>query len=145
MMYKALWVAVLFFLFYLVFLQNVLYIDIPNGCFIKIVPGLELNNAKVIQGLKILKNLSPEDYKEACKRAETIDPNVGCGGFEGGCFYQTEPKKIYVTTAGTPLMWVAGVLVHETCHARQFAEKRLMSEDECYREDDRVIKKIVVY
>lgn len=144
-MYKILWIGIFLTIFNLLFFNNLVYIDLAKGCFIKIIPGLEFNNAKIIDGIDILKNASPKDYQDLCGRVDTIDPNVGCGGFEGGCFYESNPRTIYVTTAGTTLEWVAGVLVHETCHAKQFAEKRPLDQGECHKESGRVIKKIVAY
>lgn len=145
MFYKIFWIFFGIFVLYKFLISNVFYIDIFNGCYIGIVPGLELNNAKIVEGLNVLKQSSIEDYKDVCNRVSKIDPNIGCGGFEGGCFYSTDPRAIVVTTAGTNLDWVVGVIVHETCHAKQFHEKRKMTEEECHNADGRVIKSIVQY
>lgn len=134
-----------FFVFIVV--DNFFYIDVLNGCFIKILPSidLEFNQYKVKQGLVILKNALPDDYKNVCKRIGTIDPNLDCGLSEGGCYWPGDPKRISVSTSNTTLNWVAGVIVHETCHSIQDSDHRPFSELECHHEDDRVLKGLSIY
>lgn len=124
--------------------HNFLYIDPLGGCFISITPSFEFNNTKVKQGIAVLKNALPDEYAKMCHRINSIDPNVACGGFEGGCFEPGRPNTIYVNPTFTNLAWTANVLVHETCHAYQFSEKRDMSEAECYQKGDQVLQKLVV-
>lgn len=145
-MTKFVWIALAGF-FILVILNNFIYIDLFNGCFIKILPSWDFNfnQSKVKQGLMILKNAVPDDYKNVCKRINTIDPNFDCGKSEGGCYWPGDPKRISVSTVNTPLNWVAAVIVHETCHSIQDLEHRPGSEVECHKEDDRILKKISIY
>lgn len=137
------------FLIFLVssFFSNFFYIDIFNGCFIKLLPSWDFNfnQQKIKKGLVVLKNALPEDYKNVCKRIDTIDPNMDCGKQEGGCYWHGNTKRISVSTADTPVSWVAGVIVHETCHSKQDFEKRPGSEEECYAEDNRVLESLSVY
>lgn len=120
------------------------YIDPTNKCFIKILPGIELNTPTIKNAVDVLKNTSVQDYKNLCSHVDTINPNIfNCGGFEGGCFYPQNPTTIQVGTAHNNLSWTAGVIVHETCHAMQYKEKRPFSEQECYKADDRILRQII--
>lgn len=138
-------VLVIIFFLYILIGRNIFYVDPANSCFITVVPGLEFNNAKIVKGLDVLKKASFEDYQQICQYIDQIDPNVDCGGFEGGCFRSGTPKTISVSVSNQGLDWVTSVLVHETCHAKQHAQGRGSNKNECYQEADRVMKKIVLY
>jgi hypothetical protein len=131
---------------YLLF-TSLFYFDPAYGCTITIVPSvnLEFNNGIVIEGLRLLKKVSPQDYRNTCARVSTIQTGIGCGGFGGGCHYSNKPREIYVSSQRNDLAWTAAVLVHETCHALQNYEKREMTELECNQEDDRILRSITVY
>lgn len=133
--------------FILQLLNNFVYLNLSNGCFIKILPSWDLsfNQSKIKEGLIVLKNALPEDYSNICKRIDTIDPNFDCGRSEGGCYWSGDSKKISVSTANTSVNWIAGVLVHETCHSVQDSEHKKLDEVECHQEDNRVLKSLTVY
>lgn len=139
-------IGLLLILVGLFFYKYFFYIDFTNGCFVKIMPGYEFNNSTIKRAIKILKYGAPEEYANLCAHVSTINPNLGCGGFNGGCFYnpkqneQLDGRKIHISTAQGNVLWTAGVLVHETCHAMQYAESRPPSEQECYQADDRVLR-----
>ncbi len=135
-------IALLFFTFS--FVQNFFFWDISSGCFIKILPSLNLSNSKIREALTVLKNASPDNLKEVCKRVSTIDPNVSCGGFEGGCFEKIS-KRISVDTSSYSIATVAQVIVHEACHVRQGDEKRPFSEPECHQAGYQVLNDLVMY
>lgn len=145
-MTKFVWITIAGF-FILIMLSNFVYVDLFNGCFIKILPSWDFsfNQSKIKQGLTILKNAVPNDYKDVCKRIDTIDPNLDCGNSEGGCYWPGNPKRISVSTVDTPLSWVAAVIVHETCHSKQDLEHRPPNEVQCHKEDDRILKNISLY
>jgi hypothetical protein len=127
-------------------LRNFIYIDIQNKCFITIDPGvIEFNNASLVDGLKLIKVISPEDYRKVCQNVNSISPNLGCGGIHGGCFYQNQPKKIYVNNVNRIVLYAAAIIVHETCHSIQASSGQSMNENKCYLADDRIIKMIVQF
>lgn len=145
-MIKVIWIAVAtFFIFSVV--SSFIYIDPLNGCFIKLLPSWDFNfnQYRVKEGLIILKNALPDDYKDVCKRIDTIDPNFDCGKSEGGCYWSGNPKRISVSTANSTANWVAAVIIHETCHSKQDSEKRPLNEVECHQEDNRILKNLTVY
>lgn len=121
--------------------------DIKNGCYIKISPAiLEFSNTNIKKALKILKYGSFSDYRNLCEYVETITPFMSCGGFEGGCFYQTSPKTIYVSTSNRSVLQTTNVLVHETCHAMQLARgDKGLNEEECYADGDRILQSLVQF
>lgn len=86
-------------------------------------------------GLRYLKKEFPEEYTKVCENVENINPNVGCGGFGGGCFYHNEPKTITISTPYGNHINAAKVIIHETCHVIQLKEGRPGNEDECYEKD----------
>lgn len=141
-----------FFLFLVIllifnFIQNFIYFDSSNGCFIKILPSWDMNfnQEKIKQSLNVLKNALPDDYKNVCQRIKTIDPNLDCGRFEGGCYWPGDPTRISISVADQNLGWSVGVIVHETCHTKQDSDHRPFSEAECHKEDDRVLKSLSVF
>ena len=123
------------------------YIDFSNHCNIKIKPSLtELSNSNIKEAIRVLKRAVPEEYNKLCKHVKMISPNLGCGGFGGGCYYHNDKKEIYISTAyGGFLGLTAAIIAHETCHAIQHQEGRSLSEQECYEVDDKVLKTIVTY
>lgn len=140
-------VVIVLFIFYHFFY----YIDIQQGCFITIKPSLlEFNNTTLKKGIKHIQQKSPQDYVNLCQYIDTINPNFACGGFGGGCYstYNSNPKEIEVSTAYGDVIGAAGVIVHELCHAMQYArdkELKSFNEDECYKAmeviDERFIRK----
>ena len=114
-----------------IFFRNFLYLDIPNKCYIVVYPSwFELSNSTIKKGISVIKTVSPENYQNLCQRVKAINPNLSCGGFEGGCFEPGTPKTIYVN-ATKNLIWVVDVIAHEACHALQFYENRPFDENEC--------------
>ena len=93
----------------------------------------------------MLKRVSFSDYQDVCQYVDNVNPNFSCGGMGGGCAFRNIPGTIDISTSMDDLAWSAAIIVHETCHVKQFKENRPVSEEECYGMDDRVIKKIIVY
>lgn len=142
----------LFFIFIIGFFiygltSNFFYIDLAGNCFIKILPSWDFsfNQSKIKEGLLILKNGSPTDHQNICKRIDTIDPNIDCGNSEGGCYWQGNTKRISVSTANATSTWVAAVIVHETCHSQQDSENKPLSEGDCHAEGDRILKTLSIF
>ncbi len=115
------------------------YWDFKNSCYITIRPSLtEFSNTTIKKGIKYLKANFPKQYKDFCKNVASIDPNISCGGFGGGCFSgftYNRPAMIDISTPYGEYKQAAKVIIHETCHAMQFKEKRPFSEEECYGKD----------
>lgn len=138
------WTGVAGFLIYHFFF----YADFKNYCFVKIKPSItEFSNLNIKRAIRVLKNGSPSDYRTFCAHVDTIDPNPSCGGFGGGCFYSREDRArtIDISTSNRDLVWTSAIIMHETCHAIQYQEKRPLSEDECYLVDDKTIKTLMQY
>lgn len=115
-----------------------IYIDIRNSCYITIRPALiEFSNVTMKKGLQYLKDDFPNEYTKVCKNVSTINPNISCGGFGGGCYseYKGNPGVIDISTTYGKYKNAAKVIVHETCHAMQFNEGRPFDESECYKKD----------
>lgn len=121
------------------------YIDFKDKCYIRINPSfLEFSNLSIKRAIKALKFASFDDYRALCENVKVIHPNVSCGGFQGGCYYPDETKSISITTSQRGLLsWTAGIIVHEVCHAKQHKEGRTFDETECYKETDRILKKLI--
>jgi len=134
-------------IFAILFIRPFFYFDFKHGCKITIYPSLtEYSAPKIVKrALRILKKVSPPDYQDVCDRVSVINPNISCAGFGGGCFINTPTlsRTIDISTSQRSLAWTVGVIVHETCHAKQGYEKRSFDENECYLEDDRIINDIV--
>jgi len=124
-----------------------LYFDFSNSCYITIKPSFtELSNSNIKQAIKVLKLTSPDEYDKLCSNVKTINPNIACGGFGGGCFYHSYEKEISVSTSNNSYLgWTAAIIVHETCHVVQNKEGRAMSELECNTLGNNVLGKIVQY
>jgi hypothetical protein len=126
--------------------------DVGAGCFIGIRPSLVgFDNRTIKRALATLEHGSPEDYRKVCAHVATINPNPSCGGFGGGCFWHTEGNRgrasIDVSTEHG-LIWTIAIIVHETCHAIQYHEGRPAQfnlEQECYAEDDRILRTLVQF
>jgi hypothetical protein len=133
-------------------LRYFVWIDGGARCVIGIRPSLVgYDNSTVKRALDTLRHGSPEDYRQVCTHVATINPNPSCGGFGGGCFWHSEGNRgrasIDVSTEHG-LIWTVAILVHETCHARQFHEGRPPKfdlEQECYGEDDRILRTLVQF
>jgi len=134
---KVFTIFLLILLFFGLIYQFFFYIDIGNSCFVKIIPSitLEFSNSNIKRSIKILKYGSPADYQDFCRLVDTIDANIDCGGFEGGCY--RGGKRIAVSTAQGTVSWTVAIIVHETCHAMGFGET------ECYAAGDRILGTIV--
>lgn len=122
------------------------YDDWRNNCHLAIKPSLlELSAINIKQAIRVLKNAQPEEYARLCAYVDTINPNLGCGGFGGGCFYTGEmtKKEITISTSRqSSLSATAGIIAHETCHAIQYAQNRPLNEAECYAIDDKVFREL---
>lgn len=145
-MTKFFLIFIIGFLLYSV-VSNFFYIDLIGGCFIKILPSWDFsfNQSIIKEGLTVLKNGSPSDYQNVCRRIDTIDPNVDCGNSEGGCYWRGNFKRISVSTANSIPSWVAAVIVHEVCHSQQDKENQPISEGKCYQEDDRILRTLSIF
>ena len=128
------------------------WLDPASGCYIYLRPSLVgYDNMTIKRALDTLRHGSPEDYRKVCAHVATTNPNPSCGGFGGGCFWHTADNRarasIDVSTEHG-VIWTVGILVHETCHAIQFHEGRPRGwnlEDECYKEDDRILRALVQF
>ena len=127
------------FIIVLLFFHFFLYIDLRNGCFVTIRPALtELSNTTVKKGIKYLRKNFPKQYDDFCENVTSIDPNISCGGFGGGCYSasrRSNPSVIDISTTYGAVTNSAKVIIHETCHVIQFKEKRPFDEAECYAKD----------
>jgi hypothetical protein len=121
------------------------YIDLENGCFIKFKVSLtEFSTGNIKESIKVLKYAEPEEYLKLCTHINKINPNLSCAGFGGGCFYNSKPGQIDMSTAHESFVGqTAAIVVHEVCHAIQHDEGRELSEDECYNHDNEIIKNLV--
>ncbi len=122
-----------------IFYSLFIYVDLSNRCFITIRPSFtELSNTTMKKGIKYLKNNFPNEYTNLCKNVVSIDPNISCGGFGGGCYslYSINPGVIDISTPHGDYIHAAKVMIHETCHAMQFKEGRPFDETECYKTDE---------
>lgn len=137
--------VVFFALVFGVIFNYFFYFDKENNCRISIMPSLEFSNSNIIRAIKIIKNASAADYKNLCSNVNTINTSISCGGWQGGCYNNGESGKISVSTSGRSITQTVVVIVHETCHAMQDNEKRAFSEDECYKEGNRILKSIVEF
>ncbi len=149
---KLLKIFFLIFVFGFVLNKYFLHIDFKNSCYIYIKPSLEFSNASVKESLLTLRSAAPLDYESVCKNVKTINPNFGCGGFQGGCFYSKnngdgsdDKYEIYVSTSNRSLAQTMAVIMHETCHALQDKAGKPLNEPECYAENDRILQKLVEY
>lgn len=134
-----------FFLLFLLLFNYLFYLDISNRCFIRIKTSFEFSNSTIKKALKVLRYASPEDYQTVCQNVDTINTNVSCGGFGGGCFQHGEEKNIYVSTYRRSLDFTVGVIVHETYHVIQYKEGRPSSETECNIAMNKTLKKVVEF
>lgn len=121
------------------------YDDFFSGCHIRIQPSiLEWNNLEIKRALKLIKQESPEDYREVCKYVDLVSPDLPCGGAGGGCFHDVRPKTIEISTLGhrgnSPI--TASIIVHETCHSRQKENKKPYTEDDCNAEMNLFLNRI---
>ncbi|MDO8620251.1 MAG: zinc-ribbon domain-containing protein [bacterium] len=127
-------VLVVIFLFFHFFV----YFDMENKCFVTVRPALtELSNTTIKKGIRYLRKEFPPQYALFCANVTSINPNISCGGFGGGCYstYSINPGVIDISTPYGNHKNAAKVIIHETCHAVQFAEKRPFDENECYEKD----------
>jgi hypothetical protein len=135
-----------------VVVRSFVWWDPGARCVIGLRPSLVgYDTTTIKRALATLAHGSPEDYRNVCAHVATINPNPSCGGFGGGCFWHTEGNRgrasIDVSTEHG-LIWTVAILVHETCHARQFHEGRPPKfdlEQECYGEDDRILRSLVQF
>lgn len=150
--YKYL-VALIFFIFYFNFF---IYIDIFHGCFIRLTPSFSIGDLiKTKRALKLIKAVSPDDYKKVCQNVNRIDLNmIFCPLSSDGCYngdYNINKEKI--TVQGSDLIledfftpdYLAEIIVHETCHVIQLKENRPALEAECYAVNNRLGKMIRDY
>lgn len=147
-MKKIIKILVLFLFFVFITYRYFYYVDLSNDCYLKIKPSLmEFSNTNIKRAIKTLKHGSPDDYNKLCVYVDTIDPNLSCGGFGGGCFYPSKKsaRTIDISTSQRDLAWTAAIIMHETCHSMQFQQDRTLSEQECYEVDDATIKQIVKF
>jgi len=132
--------------------RYLVWLDVANRCVITIRPSLVGYDNRVVKlALETLRHGSPEDYRQVCVHVGTINPNPACGGFGGGCFWHGDGQKGRATidvSTEHGLIWTTAIVVHETCHARQFHEGRPPGfdlEHECYNEDDRIMRALVQF
>ena len=140
------------FVVVLVVFRYFVWLDLGARCVVGIRPSLVgYDNTTVKRALETLRHGSPEDYGKVCAHVASINPNPSCGGFGGGCFWHNEGNRgrasIDVSTEHG-LIWTVAIIVHETCHAIQYHEGRPPGfdlEQECYAEDDRILRALVQF
>ena len=119
-----------FFLFSLIY-HFFLYIDVENGCYIKIIPSYNqiLSPKRFKRDLKIIKYASLEDYKNICNLISTIDTNtfLRCAHLPHGYSCYIPRSKTISLSSSTG----AYTMIHEVCHAVQESERRYFDESEC--------------
>jgi hypothetical protein len=128
------------------------WLDVGGRCVIGLRPSLVgYDNRTIKRALAALQEASPADYRKVCAHVASINPNPSCGGFGGGCFWHNEGNRgrasIDVSTEHG-LIWTIAIVVHETCHAIQYHEGRPPGfdlEQECYAEDDRIMRALVQF
>lgn len=149
LMKRLLLVLAVILLMTILIYRYLLYIDFQNRCYILIKPSLlEFSSRNIQEGIRVLKYAVPIEYQKLCQYVDTINPNISCGGFEGGCYsaYEAHPGEIDVGTAHEQFLgWTAAVIAHETCHSQQFQEGRPFDEKECYEIDNYVLKTVVEF
>jgi hypothetical protein len=148
-MKKPLKYGLLILLVLAVYSRYFYYHDFSAGCGITIKPSLtELSSQNIKAALRAMKHGAPNEYALVCKHVESIDPNLACGGFNGGCFYLNDlaAGEIDVSTGNQSYLgWTAAVIAHETCHLIQAKEGRTMDEGECYGVGNDILKKMIVF
>lgn len=129
------------------FTQDLFYFDVFKGCYIFLVPSmhLEFSGSGVKKALEIIKISSPDNYKNICERVNIIDTNIACGGMEGGCFDPRNKRTISVTAPSRNITWVAEVIAHEACHAKQAYEGKPGDEGECHIVGLKVMQELTIY
>jgi len=130
---------IIIIIFLLIISHFYLYIDLSHKCIVTIRPSFtEFSNLTMKKGIHYLKNNFPNQYDDFCKNINSIDPNVSCGGFGGGCYssFKINPHMIDISTPYGYYKQAAKVIVHETCHSKQFFDKRPFDEGECYKADE---------
>lgn len=144
---KKVLVMLLIFLSSTFVLSRFYYVDFEHQeyCVIRVVPSFLLSNLDLRGALRLIKYASPEDYAEVCSRVRVINKNPGCGGLDGGCFYENKPDVIYIGNDQGNIAFAADLILHETCHARQYNEGRPLLEQECYKVGKLFLDKVTVY
>lgn len=100
------------------------------------------------RAISVVRYASPDDYRNLCAHVNSINPNISCGGFQGGCYSQYKnhkPKEIDIGTSNRSLQWTVVVVMHETCHAMQFQEGRPLSEGECHAGEGPLLGRITEF
>lgn len=121
------------------------YYDPDNGCTIKVLPSFQPSNWDFRQVLKLLKTTSRQDYEYLCTNVETINKDIACGGFDGGCYYTDRSKTLYIGNDQDNMAVTMAVIVHELCHARQYNEGRVLAEYECYAKGVEYLTNLYAY
>lgn len=145
-MSKLIKYGIFFIVILFIYLHYFIYFDLANHCLLRLYPSFfEFSNLNIKRSLEILRYGSPDDYKTVCQSIKVINPNFSCGGFGGGCYsvYNSNPGTIDISTSQNDTLMTSAIIVHETCHAIQFKEKRALNEDECYHADEKTLKKLM--
>ena len=142
---KKLKLLILFFLLGLFLYSKFYYYDPSFGCNIVIIPAFLPSNNDTKQILKMIKSGAPDDYMRICKYVSIINKNPSCGGFDGGCFQPSKPRTIYIGNDQSNIAMSGALVIHEMCHAIQAAERRSMSERECYTAGNSYLNTVTKY
>lgn len=122
-----------------------IYFDPANSCLIRIIPSFGPSNTNTKEALRLIKYASPADYALVCENVSQIDKNPSCGGFDGGCFKENQPNKIYIGNDQGNLALTSAIIVHETCHVLQNRDSKPFIEGECYAADARFLREVTIY
>lgn len=128
-----------------IFLYFFTYIDVKNSCYILIIPTYLPSNISTKKVIKLIKNASPDDYCTLCSYINVINKNISCGGFDGGCYEQINPRTIFLGNDQNSLALSAAIVIHELCHREQARQGRQFSELECYKKGSEFLENIVVH
>ncbi len=142
---KKLKLLLLFLLIALFLVYKFFYYDSDFGCKITIIPTFLPSNTNTKSVLKMIKYGAPDDYMRICQYVSIINKNPSCGGFDGGCFQSSKPRTIYIGNDQSNIAMSGAIIVHETCHAIQAAERRAMTERECYAAGNTYLNTVTKY
>jgi len=121
------------------------YTDPSAYCSITVFPSFQPSNWDHNKVLKMLKQTAPEEYQFLCANVDSISKDVSCGGFDGGCFYSDQSRRIYIGNDQDNIAITNAVIIHELCHVRQHKEGREMEEAECYKKGAEYLDGLYAY
>jgi hypothetical protein len=143
-------------LFFVIYFNLFIYIDISKGAVIKIAPFISISELiKTKKAIKLIKKVSNEEYIKLCRNVNKIDLNMlFCPASSDGCYRGgSNISKKSITIQGSDILinelytvdYIAEIISHETCHVIQNAENRDGDEKECYEVNRKLGEQIKKY